>query len=173
MCAYPDCSRKIRSVAKYCYRHEQHIAKCKEFKVPVGTDLRKGKNNHNWNGGVFKYPNHTEMKRVRLEKIEQVGARCEECGEQKIPSKLDVHHRDGSKSNHDIDNLLLLCKKCHLGIYHKGEIGRKRKKVKGLIVREVAEKVGCSFNTAKLHLTNLRRSKKYGEAIDKLIGGTK
>ena len=35
---------------------------------------------------------------------------CERCGELK---PLDTHHKDGSKSNHEEDNLAGLCRKCH------------------------------------------------------------
>jgi len=44
----------------------------------------------------------------------EVGYTCSECGVSRdfgIP--IEVHHLDGDPSNNDIDNLIVVCKKCH------------------------------------------------------------
>ena len=75
----------------------------------------KGKDNPKWNGGVSEYPNHYEMKKNRLIKLKEVDGKCEACGE----DAYCVHHLDGSNDNHQLDNLAVLCKKCH-SILHAG-----------------------------------------------------
>ena len=59
--------------------------------------------------------------------------RCQTCGmteEESIEKwnrKLDIHHKDGNgrtseNPNHEIDNLLVVCRQCHMAIHHpKGE----------------------------------------------------
>ena len=59
--------------------------------------------------------------------------RCQICGmteEESIEKwnrKLDIHHNDGNgrtsdNPNHEIDNLLVVCRRCHMAIHHpKGE----------------------------------------------------
>ncbi len=36
---------------------------------------------------------------------------CMECGQKK---PLEIHHKDGDPTNNDLDNLLVLCRKCHM-----------------------------------------------------------
>lgn len=81
----------------------------------------KGEKNNRWNGGTSQYPNHSLMKRVRKQKLEQVGHKCQIC---KVPANY-IHHLDGSKSNHDPNNLIVVCPSCHFRIFHK--VGRPKK----------------------------------------------
>jgi len=39
----------------------------------------KGKRNGNWKGGTAEYPNHYEMKKNRLIKLQQTKGKCEAC----------------------------------------------------------------------------------------------
>lgn len=73
-----------------------------------------GKNNPRWNGGVSEYPNHVEMKRNRLLKLAESKNKCEICGE----DAFCVHHLDGSFDNHSLDNLVVLCHRCHLVLHN-------------------------------------------------------
>lgn len=41
---------------------------------------------------------------------ERAGGKCEVCGRE---GRLDIHHRDFSKDNHDPENLQVLCRRCH------------------------------------------------------------
>ena len=55
------------------------------------------------------YPNHWQFKKARIESLKKTGGKCGVCG-----NTADVvHHIDGSKTNHEIDNLVPLCDSCH------------------------------------------------------------
>lgn len=57
---------------------------------------------------------------------------CQKCGYNKIPSILQVHHKDRNRENNDISNLEVLCPNCHLedhylnndGLFTKHKGGR-------------------------------------------------
>lgn len=56
---------------------------------------------------------------------------CEKCGK---TGRLDVHHIDGDYTNNSIDNLLVVCRSCHLKIHRakpKCKVDGCDKKVKG------------------------------------------
>ena len=40
---------------------------------------------------------------------------CQICGAE---TKLDVHHKDGNYNNNSLDNLLVLCRSCHMKIHN-------------------------------------------------------
>ena len=82
--------------------------KTKEFRE-VRRKAMTGENNPRWNGGNSEYPNHIEFKKARIIVLKNTKGKCEICGE---PAKM-VHHLDGDKSNHNIDNLIALCWGCH------------------------------------------------------------
>ncbi len=69
------------------------------------------------------YKNHHIMKRNRLIKLEQCNHICEECH---LNPATEIHHKDFKKTNHNLDNLMGLCHKCHLSIYHKRHKGKPR-----------------------------------------------
>lgn len=61
--------------------------------------------------------------------VTKYGARCVECGMSESESiarwgrKLDIHHIDGNgrtseNPNHELDNLILLCRECHMSAHH-------------------------------------------------------
>jgi len=81
-----------------------------------------GINNCRWNNGSSYYPNHILFKKIRLIKLNSVNWKCEKCG----GKATEAHHIDGSKTNHTLENLLSLCRKCHCEIHS----GRKNKKSK-------------------------------------------
>ena len=43
--------------------------------------------------------------------------KCKLCGEENL-LKLDVHHIDGNNKNNKLNNLVFLCKKCHINVAH-------------------------------------------------------
>ena len=103
----------------------------------------KGERNCNWKGGVAEYPNHGEMKRNRLIKLREAEGRCEVCGEE----AFCVHHLDESKDNHDLDNLAVVCKKCHQVLHNENLPGMTRRTTKyirlyGMSLREMTDKFG-------------------------------
>jgi len=75
--------------------------------------FKKGGNNPKWKGGIAEYPNHYKMKIARIEKFKLSKGLCEIC-----KKKADViHHIDGTKTNHELNNLIILCSACH-GVVH-------------------------------------------------------
>ncbi len=72
--------------------------------------------------GKAEYPNHHIMKRNRLIKLKKSKSKCEVCGE----TAYCIHHLDGSKDNHALENLAVICKKCH-GILHSDRTNAGRK----------------------------------------------
>lgn len=69
-------------------------------------DYLKIGNNHNQNYSS----SHTTARKINeliLKKDE-----CEICGERE--KKLDIHHIDGNWQNNNLDNLMCLCRSCHM-----------------------------------------------------------
>ena len=100
-----------------------------------------GEDNPNWKGGVADYPNHGAMKRNRLIKLKQADCKCEVCGE---PAN-GIHHIDGSRDNHALDNLVVLCKKCHWILHtgHRKNTSKYRERY-GMTLNEMADTFGGS-----------------------------
>lgn len=85
-----------------------------------------------------KYPNHYRMKKNRILKLQQTRGKCEVCGER----GFQIHHKDGDKGNHKIENLLLLCRKCHMIIHQGRQNQSKFIKLYGISVGEMVKKYG-------------------------------
>jgi len=121
----------------------------------------QGENNPRWNGGNSEYPNHAEFKRARIVVLKNSKGKCEICGE---PAKL-VHHIDGDKSNHDINNLMAVCLKCHEPL-HCDDNG---KSIKGrplkyslicdLSVKDISKRFGVCVGTIYHWLKNPEKEK--------------
>lgn len=45
---------------------------------------------------------------------------CLVCGRSASDVEIEVHHRDGDRSNDDLDNLVALCILCHRKVHHGG-----------------------------------------------------
>jgi hypothetical protein len=62
------------------------------------------------------------MRPSYLKVLENHGSKCEVCS--KDTGRLDIHHKDNngygktSRPNNNINNLMIVCRKCHLGILH-------------------------------------------------------
>ena len=104
----------------------------------------KGNENINWKGGVAEYPDHSELKRNRIKKLKEADGKCEVCHE----DAFCVHHLDGSKANHDMKNLAVLCKKCHLVLHNDTAYPKSTAKTSkytreyGMTLKEMAERYG-------------------------------
>lgn len=107
ICRAPDCYEPAR-IKGLCPLHYALWAKYRSFvKRKNGA---KGAKNGNWRGGVAEYPNHCLLKKNRLIRLAEEDYRCEICG-----GKADsVFHKDCSKSNHSLENLLVACRSCGL-----------------------------------------------------------
>jgi len=79
-----------------------------------------GKNNHNWQGGISFEPYPTDWVDLLKESIrKRDNYICKLCGihQDELKSwskKLDVHHIDYNKNNCNPDNLISLCRNCHM-----------------------------------------------------------
>ena len=69
--------------------------------------VHRGEAHPQWKGG-------TDYRRRALQAH---GAYCHSCGYDKEPTLLWVHHKDFSRSNHDLENLVVLCIRCHLELH--------------------------------------------------------
>lgn len=106
-CSIDYCPRSgfIRNKFGFCSYHYERIKN--GYKIePVGN---KGENNINWKGGIAEYPNHSEMKRNRLQVLREANYICEYCGN----TANQIHHKDFSKDNHAKENLAAICNKCN------------------------------------------------------------
>ena len=161
-CKIKSCKRKSQN--EYCAKHKARID------AGLSTDLRRrfayrGEKHWSWRGGVAEYPNHSELKRTRKLKLKSVNYECEEkCGKKATVT----HHLDKSKDNHSFNNLKALCHKCHLSIYHKGEMGRKTL-VPGYSLMELAKKIGCSLPTIRNYLKFGRKSMHFQIKINQVL----
>ena len=69
------------------------------------------------------HPNSTGAGRRRVASvIVRDRGLCQRCGQ--IPLTPEVHHIDGDRDNQEMDNLVLLCRPCHLAA-HGGSWRRK------------------------------------------------
>jgi hypothetical protein len=96
--------------------------KCKNIKQQTSL---VGDKNPNWRGGKYPYHNNGDFKRKAHFLLEKY-KKCSLCDNK---SYL-VHHKDFSKTNHDINNLQPLCRACHTKIHtddrcRKGKIYKK------------------------------------------------
>ena len=60
------------------------------------------------------YKNYAVWQRARIEALDRFDWNCVMCGTE---TKC-IHHLDGTKLNHSIDNLISLCTSCHIGYFH-------------------------------------------------------
>lgn len=65
--------------------------------------LKVGKNNQTWSNA------HTTARKINNLILHK--NKCEECGSNK---NLDIHHKDGNWKNNNLDNLVCLCRSCHI-----------------------------------------------------------
>jgi len=105
-CTIKGCNKQAAGVL-YCNMHYSRFHK-------YGDPSIKHKAGAKSQGGHEKYKNHSLMKRNRLIKLAQDPI-CEFC--HAAPSKM-VHHKDGSKTNHAVENFLAVCSQmCHLKVH--------------------------------------------------------
>ena len=107
LCKAQGCSFMATGPLKYCQRHRERI----KSKLSLDLSIKcypTGSRNVNWKGGISEYPNHSLMKKNRLIILIH-NPKCEYCGR----PATEVHHKDGSKINHSLSNLMAVCHKCH------------------------------------------------------------
>ena len=114
-CIIPNCQHHVETDHPFCDVHMMRWLNSMRLKRK-NVSIR-GERNHRWNGGTSGYKNHYDMKKIRKVKMEQAGYKCELCHTDN--KRLQLHHKDRTKYNHNIENLLLLCTACH-GLQRKG-----------------------------------------------------
>ena len=118
-CKVSECKNDAPKRSGLCKFHSVRL----KVGIPLDAPYHANRKERNgrWNDGISEYPNHSLMKRVRKERLIACNYKCQICGG---PAK-QVHHLDRSKTNHDPNNILVLCRKCHMGFFHSGK-NRKR-----------------------------------------------
>ncbi len=82
------------------------------------SNAKMGDKNPRWNGGTSEYVNHAILNKVRLKVLKNAKGRCEICGER----ANIIHHIDDSNDNHDVENLVVVCRKCHKVLHRKEDV---------------------------------------------------
>lgn len=117
--ACKGCIAKLRDLHNQVIRDVARFEKFGTYEyVGRGFSNKKGKENAGYKTGI-----------VFFEKVLKPAVRtrrfCERCGKDLLTAHYNdicVHHRDGDRTHNHIDNMELLCTKCHIRHHHfKGE----------------------------------------------------
>jgi len=141
-CKVENCNRVAGSLG-YCSKHYYRFT----HGIPLDTlHPRGGKRSPNYKNGSFQYINYHILKKNRQIKFEQQKGKCEICGH----AAKEVHHINKDKTNHSLDNLLLLCCKCH-GRVHRGKKHKTSVWIRryGMTCTDLCKKLRCSYPTLK------------------------
>lgn len=88
------------------------------------SENKSGKDSWNWKGGLSLEPYGAEFNNKLKKHIrKRDNYTCQECGytEEKLGHKLSIHHIDYCKTHNEPNNLISLCKSCHLQTNYKRE----------------------------------------------------
>jgi len=155
---------------------EEEIDRIEALKATRKKGYRMfGETNPRWNGGNSEYPNHAELKRIRIEVLKKAKGKCEICGE---PAQL-VHHIDGDKSNHQLDNLMAVCSKCHSALHyedngnltsHNKKMGRPNKYYLkyGMSIQEIAKIFNITTATVYYWIRKPKKEKWMTESLNNI-----
>ena len=89
-----------------------------------GRKMPSMENHWNWKGGASFIPYPLGWSKTFKEQIRyRDGYKCQSCGvsETELGQKVDVHHKDENKSNLTPENLVCLCRSCHIKL-HRGTL---------------------------------------------------
>jgi len=107
------------------------------------SESHKGVKNFRWNNGASEYKNHSELKRNRIKALKRDEHKCKFCNKK----ATETHHKDETKENHDIDNLISVCHKCHINQFHKHKkTTSKYRRLYGMSLQEMSNKANLSGN---------------------------
>ena len=121
--------KTIEKYCKYCGKRleRRFYPKCNKFE-DMGCFIRRkycdrecmrkafthiGENNSNWS--------NTHYSARRINNLFLHKDKCELCGK---TGKLDIHHIDENPNNNNLNNLMCLCRSCHMKI-HRNESFKK------------------------------------------------
>ena len=110
-----------KNVAKRPEIREKIRVKATGRKAP-STAFKNGKEHPLWNGGtsLINYPREFyKMRKI----LTNTKTNCESCGKHKKDinhrwlKNFDIHHIDGDKMNNEKENLMVLCRDCHVSVF--------------------------------------------------------
>lgn len=114
--------------------HKKRIGLANKGRIPWSKGKKKspeaiaktsGENHYNWKGGISKEPYPMEWTNILKENIRyRNNYQCQKCGVPQLEcnQKLCIHHIDGNKKNIYEQNLISLCRKCHIQIHQKRQM---------------------------------------------------
>lgn len=79
------------------------------------AETKRGARSHFWKGGASLQLYNREWTKILRENIrKRDNYQCKICNIQQNKHKLDIHHIDYDKNNCSVNNLVTLCRKCHM-----------------------------------------------------------
>lgn len=113
------------------------------------------------------YPMYHLMQKQKIELLKRSGGVCEACSKERGEV---IHHQDNAKKDHSLENLIIVCHKCHKFLHAKftkdgfrlSSMKRKSKYIDkfGMSLREIGFKLGISHE----YVRRLINDSRYGEA---------
>jgi len=110
-----------------------------------GHKINLGKRNALKHGNS-RYKNYHIMQKSRIALLKRTKGICELCDNR----GKNIHHLDNSGTNHNLENLILVCLKCHTFLHaHFDKDGRRYKDTKharkyGMTLGEIGKKFGVT-----------------------------
>lgn len=97
-----ETKNKISKIVEELWKNQEYI------------DKHCGENHPQWIGGLSEYPKEFNNKLKEMIR-QRDNYQCQLCFkfQDKLDTRLDVHHIDYDKKNCNEDNLISLCKRCH------------------------------------------------------------
>jgi len=140
-CSVVGC-KKISITKGFCNFHYGRHRNGTPTDRPYGIG---GKLNPRWNNGASQYKNHHKMKQVRKFILEMADWKCHYCNS----IANEIHHRDLSKDNHSVNNLVATCHKCN-----RQRRTSKYKKIYGKTILQIANELGRTIYNVRKHHEN-------------------
>lgn len=102
------CQKWYRNNQDYRKKYSEEYRKTAKGKAAVNKAIEKYEAKTGYGGGWNRVLKNKIRKRDNYS--------CQECGytEKELGRKLDIHHIDYDKKNNSEDNLISLCKSCHV-----------------------------------------------------------
>lgn len=109
-------------ISKHNIEHKTHLfMKTPEAEFKRFLSMPRGSKHHLWNGSISNYT-ATFGKALKEAIKRRDGFKCTKCGapqEELLKAGLVIHHIDHNKNNNSSDNLISLCRSCHLIVHYE------------------------------------------------------
>lgn len=119
LCKNDDCFNFIRFYPGNNINRDFCSRKCAD---KIHSSKMLGEGNPIWNGGISFEPYPTGWTREFRKKVREIDSfTCQICSKKQCEGDrtFHVHHIDEDKKNINIENLITLCPKCHIGKVHR------------------------------------------------------